>query len=127
MPTEAPDPSSLTLPFEDFWSWLKAHRNCIVRAGTPYSVLMDHDDYHWDVLQEDGDTQILQLARGKELVGEIIVMASEIAYVHCPHSEGEEQVFECVVETAHAREVVYHFAMAHGYDVEPAQTRSWTH
>ncbi len=127
MPTEAPNPASTTLPFDDFWSWLKAHRNCIVRAGTPYSVLMDHDDYHWDVLQEDGETQILQLVRGKDLVGEIIVMAAEIAYVHCPHRDTDEQIFECVVETPEAREVVYHFAMAHGYEGEPTQARSWTH
>lgn len=127
MPTEAPNPASTTLPFDDFWSWLKAHRNCIVRAGTPYSVLMDHDDYHWDVLQEEEETQILQLVRGKELVGEIIVMAGEIAYVHCPPSDSEEQLFECVVETPQAREVVYHFAMAHGYEGEPTQARTWTH
>jgi hypothetical protein len=127
MPTEAPDSAALTLPFDKFWSWLKAHRNCIVRAGTPYSVLMDHDDYHWDVLSEDDDTQVLQLVRGKELVGEIIVLAAEIAYVHCPSTDTEEQLFECVVETPQAREVVYHFAMAHSFDGEPTQSRAWTH
>lgn len=127
MPTEAPDSASITLPFDKFWSWLKAHRNCIVRAGTPYSVVMDHEDYHWDVLSEDQDTQVLQLVRGKELVGEIIVLAAEIAYVQCPLSDTEEQLFECVVETPHGSEVVYHFAMAHSFDEEPAQSRSWTH
>ncbi len=127
MPTQAPESAFITLPFDDFWSWLKSHRNCIVRAGTPYSVLMDHDDYHWDVLMEGQDSQILQLVRGKELVGEIIVMASEIAYVQCPPSDAEEQIFECVVETGQAQEVVYHFAMAHSYDGEPAEDRSWTH
>ena len=127
MKADAPDPASITLTFDEFWSWLKAHRNCIVRAGTPYSVLMDHDDYHWDVLQEDEDTQILQLVRGKDLVGEIIVMVADIAYVHCPPCEGEEQIFECVVETEQSREIVYHFAMAHPYEGEPTQSRSWTH
>lgn len=127
MPAEAPDSSSITLPFDQFWAWLKSHRNCIVRAGTPYSVLMDHEDYHWDVLTEEDDTQILQLVRGKDLVGEIIVLAAEIAYVHCPVVETEEQLFECVVETPQAREVVYHFTMAHSFDDETTRTRTWTH
>ncbi len=127
MPVEAPDSKAQTLSFERFWTWLKAHRNCIVRVGTPYSVMMDHEDFHWEILTEDVDTQILQLVRGKELVGEIIVVVPDIAYVHCPPSEVEEQVFECIVETPEAREVAYHFVLAHGYDGEPAQPGRWTH
>jgi hypothetical protein len=127
MPEEAPDSTSQTLAFDKFWNWLQAHRNCIVRVGTPYSVLMDHEDFHWEILAEDADTQILQLVRGKELVGEVIVLAAEIAYVHCPASDTEEQIFECVVETADAREVAYHFVIAHGYDEEPSTSGRWTH
>ena len=127
MPTEASEPGLLTIPFDQFWSWLKAHRNCVVRAGTPYAMLMDHDDYHWDVLSEPGDTQILQLVRGKDLVGEIIVLAAEIAYVQRPETDGDDQVFECVVETPHAQEVAYYFVMAHDYEEESTPSRSWTH
>ena len=127
MPAQAPEATPLTLPFEQFWSWLKSHRNCILRVGTPYSVMMDHEDYHWDTVEE-GDTQILQLVRGKELVGEIMVLATEIAYVHCAPSETEEQLFECVVETPEAREVMYHFVMAHSYDGESdSPGNRWTH
>ena len=30
----------LTLQFEKFWHWLQAHANCILRAGTPFWVLL---------------------------------------------------------------------------------------
>lgn len=112
----------LTLPFEQFWQWLQAHCNCILRAGTPDCVLFDHEDYHWHLAAEDDLTQLLQLVRGKELVGEIVVLSSEIAYVQGHPPEHEEFVFECVVETPHGREAAYHFVMAHEFDgEEPSQ------
>ena len=128
MPSEATDPASITLPFDKFWMWLQAHRNCIVRAGTVYAVLVDHDDFHWEVVSEDQDTQVLQLVRGKNLVGEIVMLANEIAYVQSIPTEGDEQLFECYVETPESREIIYHFVMSHGYDDEPdVQNRRWTH
>ncbi len=127
MPAQAPESDISTLPFDKFWAWLRAHRNCIVRVGTPYSVLMDHDDFHWDVVTEDQDTQVVQLLRAKDLIGEVIVLASEIAYVQCVADESGEQLFECVVETPHAKEVLYHFIVSHGYEEETQQTDRWTH
>ena len=128
MSEQATDTTPLTLPFDKFWSWVQSHKNCIVRVGTPYSVLMDQDDFHWDVITEDTETQVLQLVRGKNLVGEIVLMANEIAYVHSEPADGEEQLFECIVETPQSREVIYHFVMAHAYDEDvPAAGRRWTH
>jgi hypothetical protein len=121
-------PSATTLPFDKFWTWVQAHANCIVRAGTPDALLFDHDDYHWHLAAEDELTMVVQLVRGKELVGEIVVFSSEIAYVQCEAGEAEEYIFECVVETAAAREVAYHFVMAHEYDdAEHPSGRRWTH
>ncbi len=116
-----------TLSFEVFWAWLRSHRNCILRVGTPYSILMDHDDYHWDVVTEDEDTQVVQLLRAKDLVGEVIVLASEIAYVQCVPTESEEQLFECIVETPHSKEILYHFLLSHGYEDEAPPSDRWTH
>jgi len=42
-----------TLSFDKFWAWLAGHANCIVRAGTPEVVLLDHDDFHWTLIAED--------------------------------------------------------------------------
>ena len=126
--TTNPEANPLTLPFEKFWGWLQAHANCILRAGTPDSVLFDHEDYHWHLASEDEATLIVQLVRGKELVGELILLANEVAYVQCNQREGEDYVFECVVETPAARDVAYQFIMAHEYDEEDtAGPRRWTH
>ncbi len=118
----------LTLQFDKFWSWLQSHANCIIRAGTPDVVLFDHEDFHWHLMNEDEFTQILQLVRGKELVGEIVVLSNDIAYVQCNSPEGDEYVFECIVETPAVREAAYHFVMSHEYDEgESPSGRRWTH
>jgi hypothetical protein len=121
-------PRGITLPFEKFWVWLQAHPNCIVRVGTPEVVLFDHDDFHWNLAIEDENTFVVQLAKAKELVGELVVFVSEIAYVHCDFNDNDEFVCECIVETPTARESAYHFVMAHAYDeAEVPGPRRWTH
>ncbi len=117
-----------TLSFDKFWQWLNGHVNCILRAGTPEAVLFDHEDFHWTIASEDDQTLIIQLARGKELVGEMVVFPSEIAYVQMEPTEQEgEWVFECVVEGENSREVAYHFVMAHEYETVEHKTDKWTH
>jgi hypothetical protein len=117
-----------TISFEKFWQWLGGHVNCILRAGTPEAVLFDHEDFHWTIASEDDQTLIIQLARGKELVGEMVVFPSEIAYVQMePTEQDGEWVFECVVEGENAREVAYHFVMAHEYETVEHKTDKWTH
>ena len=123
-----PGATATTLPFDKFWQWLSAHPNCIVRAGTPEVILFDHDDFHWHLAVEDDLVCIVQLARGKELVGEMVVLAADIAYVQCEMTEHEEFICECIVEGEAAREAVYHFVMAHGYDEAALPgPRRWTH
>ena len=118
----------MTLPFEKFWAWISTHPNCIVRAGTPEAILFDHDDFHWHLAAEDESTYIVQLARGKELVGEIVLLVQDIAYVQCEVAENEEFVCECIVEGETAREAVYQFVMSHPFDEGEAPTsRRWTH
>jgi hypothetical protein len=129
MPQSRAEGLPVTLPFEKFWAWLQGHSNCIVRAGTPDVLLFDHDDYHWHLAADAEDSALLvQLVRGKDLVGEMVLMPSEITYVQCEASESDEYVFECVVETEATREVAYHFVLTHSYeDEQPQQGRRWTH
>ncbi|MBK9033413.1 MAG: hypothetical protein IPL61_19430 [Myxococcales bacterium] len=115
--TKRVTPVAMTLTFPKFWTWLQGHVNCIVRAGTPEVVLFDHDDFHWTLLAEDDTTRVVQLARGKELVGELVLFPTEIAYVQAEPGEQEgEFVFDCMIDTEAAREVAYHFVMAHPYE-----------
>jgi len=118
-----------TLSFEKFWRWLAGHANCILRAGTPEAVLLDHDDFHWTLITEDEHTYVVQLARAKDLVGELLVFPAEIAYVQVEPGEVDgEWLFECIVESEKAREVAYHFVMAHEYeDGEHRREEKWTH
>ncbi|MCA9680179.1 MAG: hypothetical protein H6709_02525 [Kofleriaceae bacterium] len=127
-PSKRLTPVATTLPFDKFWQWLGGHVNCILRAGTPEAVLFDHEDFHWTIANEDDQTLVVQLARGKELVGELVVFPSEIAYVQTESSDPEgEWLFECVVEGEHAREVAYHFVLAHEYDGDEHKEEKWTH
>lgn len=126
-PTSTTSPAT-TIPFDKFWTWLQAHANCILRAGTPDTLLFDHDDYHWHLGAEDEFTLIVQLVRGKDLVAEMLLAASEIAYVQYELTPTEEYIFECVVESESACEVAYHFVMAHDFEeMDSSSTRRWTH
>lgn len=117
-----------TLQFDQFWRWLGGHVNCILRAGTPEAVLFDHEDFHWTILNEDEQTRVVQVARGKELVSEMVVFPAEIAYVQAEQGDHEgEWVFECVIEGENAREVAYHFVMAHEYESGEHKSDKWTH
>jgi hypothetical protein len=131
MPVSRTESAPVTLPFDKFWSWLQGHANCIVRAGTPEAVLFDHDDYHWHLQaeKEEENLFLVQLVRGKELVGELVVVPNDIAYVQCEAVEAEEFVFECIVENRSSRDAAYHFVLSHSYDEgEAASTKGrWTH
>jgi hypothetical protein len=117
-----------TIPFDKFWTWLQAHANCILRAGTPEVVLFDHEDYHWHLAAEDDATLLVQLVRGKELVGEMVLLPGDVAYVQVMDGESDEVSFELITETESAREALYHFVMSHAYDeTELSSARRWTH
>ena len=74
-------------------------------------------------------TVVVQLARAKDLVGEMLVFPADVAYVQVEPSETDgEWLFECIIETEKAREVAYHFVMAHEYDDgEHRREEKWTH
>ena len=108
-----------TLSFEIFWEWLVLHPNCVLRAGTPQSVLYDDEDLHWHFATEGSETLLVQIIRGKRLMGELLVQPERVAYVQAFEGEQEgEHVFELVCETEKERLAAYFFVLAHGFDEE---------
>jgi hypothetical protein len=129
MPPSKKREMPLTLPFEKFWAWLQVHPNCILRAGTPETVVMDDDDLHWHFLVEEDGTHVIQVIRGKHTLAEIAVHAPDVAYVEVAEdAETEETDFTLIQETERERIAAYHFILSHGFDKEdlPAPNR-WTH
>jgi hypothetical protein len=120
--------SPTTIPLETFWRWLQAHANCIVRAGTPETLLFDDEDLHWHFANDEDGSLIVQLIRGKKTVGEILVQPGDIAYVECHPGDGEEFLFDCISEAPDSRVATYHFVLSHGYDrEEPAAPGRFVH
>ena len=107
----------MTLPFEAFWSWLVNHPNCILRAGTPETVLYDDEDLHWTFASEGATTLVVQLVRGKRLAGELWLEPEQVTYVQGYSSDREgEWVFECILENEKEPVATYFFVLTHGYD-----------
>ncbi len=117
-----------TLPFRRFWDWLLTHPNCIVRAGSPEAMLYDDEDLHWHFAAEDDHTLLVQLVRGKHLLGELMIEPERITYVEAlPPEVEEEHVFELVSETENERFAAFFFVLAHGYEEEGSFTSARVH
>lgn len=114
--------AATTLSFEAFWGWLQAHPNCIVRAGTPEAVVYDEEDVHWHFAAEGTDTLVVQAMRGKKLVGEILVVPSDVAYVQGVAGEEDEYTFELISEGERDRVAAYYFVLSHGYEAQTGGT-----
>lgn len=107
-----------TLPFDVFWGWLLMHPNCILRAGTPESVLYDDEDLHWAFANE-ATYLLVQVLRGKRLMGELLIEPEPVTYVEATTGDQEEEfVFELISETENDRLVTYFFVLTHGYEDE---------
>jgi hypothetical protein len=119
---------AFTLPFSKFWTWLNQHPNCILRAGTPEVVLFDDDDLHWHFSTEDDGTLLVQVIRGKTLLGELAITPNDVTYVQVEPGEGEEVRFDLQGEGDESGVAAYHFVLSHGYDEEDtADGRRFTH
>ena len=109
-----------TLSFDAFWNWLQQHPNCVVRVSTPEAVLYDDDDLHW-YIGPDRDEQVIQLIRGKRLVGEMLLFPERVTYVQVVgEDDNGEHVFEAVNETTTERLASYIFVLTHGLEEKPA-------
>jgi len=119
---------SATLSFDHFWTWLVTHPNCIIRAGTPEAALFDDDDLHWHFAAADDGVPVVQVLRGKRLLGELVLMPDQVTYVQGSAGEQEgEYLFELISDTEAERFVAYFFVLAHGYDGGDSFTPSRVH
>lgn len=108
-----------TLSLTDFWKWLALHGNCILRAGTPQAVLYDDEDLHWHLTLEEPGVAVVQVVRGKRLMGEILISSDQISHVEASRGENEEEfIFELVAESDENRQSGYFFVLAHDYETE---------
>ncbi len=112
-----------TLEFDRFWRWLKRHIHCIVRAGTPDAFLYDQEDLHWHLDEDDDRTPVVQLMRGKELIGELVLEVRDALFVQVrpdPDGEAGQHVFEVIGGEPADPQPVYHFVLTHGLDESTA-------
>jgi hypothetical protein len=106
-----------TVTFDAFWSWLRLHPDCVLRAGTPEAVIYDDDDLHWHLLAEEPATMVAQVLRGKRLIGEILIDPEQVAYVEAvPQEREDEHLFELISETENDRYAGWFFVLVHGWD-----------
>jgi len=128
---------TVTLSFERFWKWLQKHPNCILRVGTPEATLFDDEEYHWHFGEEPDGALLVQLVRGKRLVGEVAIMPADVTYVQAEpppapirpgaSPEDEEFRFECISETTNDRIASYFFVLSHAFDEAEESKNRWTH
>ena len=120
--------ANFTMPFEEFWRWVVTHPNCILRAGTPEAILYDDEDLYWNFAAEGPNLLLVQLLRGKRLVGELLLDPEPISYVQAlPPERESEYPFELITENEEASFATYFFVLAHGYDDEATFTAGRVH
>lgn len=113
------------IEFERFWMWLVRHANCIIEAGSPDCVLFDHDDFHWQIDETVDRQRVVQLLRGKDLVGELVVESRGVLAVHAIGIEEGRCRFDLV--GAQSDEAVRYFVLAHGFEENQRHARALQH
>jgi len=117
-----------TISFDKFWDWVTAHPNCILRAGTREVAVYDDDDFHWHFAHESAQTALVQVIRGKRLVGEILIPREEIAYVQGTLGDHEgEFVFDLVGGDPSSQATLFFFVLTHGYEAQEDTSRRRIH
>lgn len=108
-----------TLTFERFWSWLREHANCIVRAGTQDSWFFDQEDFHWHLELDARQTPTVQLLQGKKTLAELVMDVRDVLFVQVTsEGEGEDQttLFEVIVGSQDDSFPAYHFLIGHPFE-----------
>jgi len=108
------------LTFDRFWRWLLDHPNCVVRVGSDDCTLIDHDDLHWDFLEEEEGNVIVQLVKGKALLAELIIARRDVLFVQASLDvESAAQgywLFELIGGPKDETYAVAHVLMSHGME-----------
>lgn len=111
-----------TLTFRSFWDWLTHHPNCILRAGTPETIIYDDEDLHWHFAIEPPNLFLVQVLRGKRAMSEIFVQPEHVSYVQTSGEDAEsEHTFELITETDTDLVTTYFFVLTHGFIDEESE------
>ena len=111
------DQTQLNISFDEFWTWLLRHPNCIIRVGTPDVIFCDEADFHWLLWRDGPEVCNVQLMRGKRAVAEMIVIPEAVNIVRgFPADADGEFVFELLSLQGEESFVSYFFVMSHGPD-----------
>lgn len=120
-----------TLTFERFWTWLLNHPNCVLRAGSSEVALYDQEDLHWHFEEEAPGMYWVQLIRGKQLLGELLIDARNVQYVQAiPDEESGDRgwvQFEIITGSKEESFPAYHFLLSHGLNQETAHPAGLKH
>ncbi|MBI3182789.1 MAG: hypothetical protein HYZ28_11685 [Myxococcales bacterium] len=112
--------SGLSLTFERFWRWLLEHSNCLLRAGTSDAVLYDLEELHWQLDEDEDHNPMIQVVRGKQLVGELVLDVRELLFVQVTRDPDAEEsgryLFELIGGPKEEPFPLYHFLMSHGLE-----------
>ncbi len=121
-------PVTPPLDIQEFWQWLNAHYNCILRAGGPDFVVFDQPDLHWHLSVELDGVLVVQLIRGKDTTAEFYINPADVAFVTSTPEEGDQTLFQLEADPDDDTGPVGHFLMAHPFDDEEAlAARPLTH
>ncbi|MBL8956756.1 MAG: serine/threonine protein kinase [Myxococcaceae bacterium] len=118
MSTKTETPAPLT--FDRFWRWLLDHPNCVIRAGSDDCTLIDHEDFHWDFLEEEEGDVVIQLVKGKALVAELILARRDVLFVQASldveNASSGYWLFELIGGPKEETFTVAHVLMSHGIE-----------
>ena len=118
-------PPTAALSFPEFWAWLQAHFNCILRAGTQDLALFDDEDAHWRFGAYDPDSRLVQFSRGKRVLAEMVIFTARVSYVQVSELGPEEFLYELVYDEDDVTETLYFFVLSHGFEDEAAERPRW--
>jgi len=117
-----------SLSFDTFWNWLVVHPNCILRAGTDEVVIFDDDDFYWHFTVDPEGERVVEVLRGKRLIGEIVIDPQRVSYVQPVEGEQpDEYPFELVAAEGDDRRLAYFFVLTHAYDTDETAPRQRVH
>jgi hypothetical protein len=107
-----------TQTLERFWRWLKDHADCILRANTATAYLYDQEDLHWNLVEEEDGKRVIQLKRGKQFIGELVLDPAEALFVQSAPdtSQPDHFVFDVIGGSRDDADPVLTLILAHGPD-----------
>ena len=114
-----------TVEFDEFWTWLQGHFNCVLRAGTHDMAVFDDESLHWRFSGYDAESCLIQVGKGKVVLAEMALYPVRISYVQVTELGPDEFLYEMVYDENGVKEVTYFVVLAHDFDAEDPAKRQW--